>query len=360
MKILIVIPNNSRGGAEQFLRMIASNYKSEEVSVYMFKKLNLPFKEVLETDFEVHYLSSNSELIGIFKFMLTMLFKKTNFDYTYTSHVKTNAIVGFLRTLHVIKSKYVVARESTSIFLRFKGKKLAFYKLLYAIGYNKIDLLICQTDLMKQQFEKYNPRISSKTKIKVIPNPIRLPNKENRLLNNKPLLNNDPFMVAAGRLIPIKGFDILINAFAQIKKETPNLKLVLLGDGLEKQNLKQLAQQLNIEKDVIFAGFIENIYDYFSQAKLCVVSSLMEGFPNVLLQMMSQNNKIVSTLCAGGIETIPGIFTCNPNNIEALTTALSKCLKKDTSTNTEVFKQFISNRTVDAFITTLNKELNAI
>jgi len=211
---------------------------------------------------------------------------------------------------------------------------------------------------MKQQFEKYSPRISAKTNIKVIPNPIQLPSKGNSLLNSIPLLNSEPFIVAAGRLIPIKGFDILISAFAQIKKESPNLKLVLLGDGLEKHNLMQLARQLSIEKDVIFPGFVENIYDYFSQATLCTVSSIMEGFPNVLLQMMSQNTKIVSTLCAGEIENIPGIFTCKPNNIDELTNAIKNCLKEDTSTNTQVFKTYLSKRTVEAFINTVNKELN--
>jgi len=68
MKVLIVIPNNSRGGAEQFLRMITSHYNSDDVCIYIFKKLNLPFKEVLEEDFKVQYLSSNSEILGVCKF----------------------------------------------------------------------------------------------------------------------------------------------------------------------------------------------------------------------------------------------------------------------------------------------------
>ena len=61
-------------------------------------------------------------------------------------------------------------------------------------------------------------------------------------------------------------------------------------------------------------------------AKVCIVSSLVEGFPNVLLQMMSQNEKdSINHLC-GGIENINGLFTCSPNNIDALAQKINEAL----------------------------------
>src|SRR5690606_20880375 len=113
------------------------------------------------------------------------------------------------------------------------------------------------------------------------------------------------FIVTAGRLIHEKGYDILINAFAELKEKYPDLKLIILGYGDLKQELIYLATSLNIEQDVIFWGFVENVYPFFKKAKACVISSRVEGFPNVLLQMMSQNSNVVSTTCAGGIDTIP-------------------------------------------------------
>lgn len=359
MKLLFVLPNDSLGGAEQYLKMIATYFKKEDITIYFLKNNKSKQWSNLDSQTKQFFMSSRHEFLGLLRFILLMLFSSKKYDYIYTSHVKTNALIGLLRFFSIVKSKFHIARESTSIFLRYKGFKLKYYKLLYAIGYNNIDVIICQTELMKNQFLKHNSKISNKTSIVVIPNPIDLSIAKTKIQEASNSFDFD-YIVSAGRLIPEKGYDILIQAFKQIKEQHQNLKLVILGNGKELENLKSITEKLELINDVVFPGHVTNVYTYFKNAKLCIVSSRIEGFPNVLLQMMSQNTKVVSTLCAGGIDTIPGIFTCETNNHKLLNDAIAKCLTSNTEENSEVFKKYLNSRSIESFIKTTNKKLETI
>ena len=136
---------------------------------------------------------------------------------------------------------------------------------------------------------------------------------------------NFEFICAAGRLIPIKGFSLLINAFKPIVEKRKDLKLVILGEGPERDNLQKQIHQLGLEGSVILMGHVANPYVYFKYAKVCVVSSIEEGFPNTLLQMIALNTLVVSTLCAGGIAEIPSILKEGTGNIYALQREKKTC-----------------------------------
>jgi glycosyltransferase involved in cell wall biosynthesis len=135
--------------------------------------------------------------------------------------------------------------------------------------------------------------------------------------------------------------------------------LVILGDGAQKLRLTNQVNQLGLEGEVYLHGFVDNVYPYFKYAKLCVVSSRVEGFPNVLLQMMSQNNKVVSTKCAGGIEDIKGVFIAETDNVGSLETAIKLCLEADTSVNDYIFQQYLKDRSIDNFSLKIENELNS-
>ncbi|WP_066225423.1 glycosyltransferase [Formosa haliotis] len=279
---------------------------------------------------------------------------KLHFNYVFTSHVYLNALIGLLLKFKALKTEYFIARESTSIFTRFKGSKLLSYKLAYKIGYYNINLLICQTQFMKDQLILNIPFIKNRTLVKVIPNPINLNYSQKIKTNQKIQSCNHDYIVSAGRLIDEKGFDILIKSFELLKKDFPNLYLYILGNGQNKTELKSLVNNLNLSTSVIFTGHVDDVYSYFKYAKICVVSSRVEGFPNVLLQMMSQNTKVVSTLCAGGINEIKGIFTCNTECINSLYESLKLCYSSDTSFNRKEFDLFLETRTIIKFIQQIN------
>jgi len=232
-----------------------------------------------------------------------------------------------------------------------KGTKLKIYTLAYKIGYSKIDLVICQTEFMKLQLLEAIPWMKERLMVIVMSNPIDLD-----MITSKSELKMDQtykfdFIVAAGRLVPVKGFDILIESFIKLQKEYPNLKLLILGEGKDREELQNKINNASMGDKIILVGFVKNVYPYFKAAKLCVMSSRIEGFPNVLLQMMSQNTKVVSTLSAGGINEIPGVFTCEINDAKKLTHSIKQCLLTDTDLNREIFDVNLKSRTMSSFIT---------
>lgn len=356
MKVLIILPNNSAGGAEHYLKMIASHFSKEEVSIYLFHHIPVNFWTDLPPNHKLYKLSNKSKLIGLCCFIFKMLFKKESYDVIFTSHLYINSLVGILLSLKIIKAKKFISRESTSVFLRYKGIKLYIYKLAYYLGYKNMDLLICQTDSMKNQLSKHFPLILKRTRVETIPNPIDLnliTSESNKEIDFK--IESD-YVVSAGRLIEEKGYDILINVFSKIKLKNPSLKLVILGHGHLKEPLFNQAKLLHLEKDIIFEGYVKNVYPYFKKAKLCVVASRIEGFPNVLLQMMTQNNNVVSTKCAGGIDEIPGIITAETHNEESLLNAVQLALSNyDNYKNREKFDEYLKHRDINAFVTKVLK-----
>lgn len=109
-----------------------------------------------------------------------------------------------------------------------------------------------------------------------------------------------PQIVAVGRLVFAKGFDVLLRAFALLKEKTPQAQLTLLGDGPERETLAALAGKLGVAEQVVFAGFQENPLPWVREADVFVLSSRREGFPNALLEAMALGKPIISADCRSG------------------------------------------------------------
>lgn len=359
---LFILPDDLiGGGAQQVLFTIINHFIKQGKTctvIFTVRKKHYGW-ESLESKCNIVYLDYNSVYkgyFGAFKY-IKRLSKTHRIKHAISSQALINGLLGFLKKVKVLKHTKLVLRESTSIFLRFSGFKLRLYKTAYKMGYRYADVIICQTELMKQQLLEALPWLSKENKVVVIPNPVNLDEIASKANQNTDF-NIDNFIVAAGRLIPEKGFDILIDAFHLL--DDKSLKLVILGNGSDEEQQKLIDQidALNLQDRVILYGYTNNVYPIFQKAKLCVVSSTIEGFPNVLLQMMSQNNNVVSSLCAGEIANIKGIETCETHNSEALKAAMKKGLANTTDNKTLYFKDYIKSRSIDNFVEIMLNQIN--
>ena len=109
----------------------------------------------------------------------------------------------------------------------------------------------------------------------------------------------DPVIIAAGRLARWKGFSDLIRAVSLIPKER-NARLIILGDGPQRPELEALVENLGLKDSVDLPGYVNNPLKYFSKSKVFVLSSLVEGLPNVLVEAMMCGCTPVSTDCPTG------------------------------------------------------------
>jgi len=108
-----------------------------------------------------------------------------------------------------------------------------------------------------------------------------------------------PVVLGAGRLAPQKDFATLIRAFTEVRTARP-ARLVIIGEGPERQALEALVDQLGLRDSVALPGFQPNPFAYMRAASLFVLSSAWEGLPGVLIQAMACGTPVVSTDCPSG------------------------------------------------------------
>lgn len=140
--------------------------------------------------------------------------------------------------------------------------------------------------------------------IRVLPNPTVT--EEVHRLAAEPLdhpwfvAGQPPVILGVGRFTPRKDFRTLVQAFARVRAQRP-CRLVLLGDGAERDNLLALGEELGVAGDMDLPGFAENPYAYMARADAFVLSSWGgEGSPNVLKEALALGLPVVSTDCESG------------------------------------------------------------
>lgn len=365
MKVAFFLPHGTKGGAEQLLLQVAMECYLRNFDITFFFLTNKDVKL-----FQADFPSSNvkfiicpvkSERYGFLlaPFYFFFHFKGKKFDLLMTSHVHMNGLVGIFRNWRLICAKKHIGRESTQVFRRYNDKELRRLMPFYKYGYKYIDLLVCQTEAMKTDFVSNVPWISNRTEVVVISNPINL--KEALIkMNAEIVLPEFQYIVAAGSLFPVKGFDILIRSFKQLTVSYPKLHLIILGKGHLESELLGLVEILRLRDKVHLYGWVDNVYTYFKNAEACVVSSIIEGFPNVILQQMACNSVVVSTRCTDGIDTIPGIYLCPPSDVNALANTLALALTSDNALNRLLFDNYLNSNTIDNYVDRLMVDINDI
>src|SRR5690606_28867861 len=134
--------------------------------------------------------------------------------------------------------------------------------------------------------------------------------------------------LAVGRLHPVKGFDLLIQAFALIAPYFPDWDLVILGEGDERPRLQQQIQEADLSQRVQLMGRVGNMAEWYQYADMYVLSSRTEGLSNTLLEAMAAGLPVVAVDCDTGPreiirDNIDGILVNPPDEPEALAAHLS-------------------------------------
>lgn len=138
-----------------------------------------------------------------------------------------------------------------------------------------------------------------RTDLDVIHNPIEIPESTEKNSEVEALWGGaGPRILAVGSLKPAKNYPVLLKAFAQIGD--PKAKLMIVGEGLLREELEGLVEELGIRHRVIMPGFFADPWPFYASADLFVLSSDYEGFGNVLVEAMAAGLKIVSTDCPEG------------------------------------------------------------
>lgn len=307
------------GGLERVTTLIANELdKDINYQVYIFslyKNENSFFS--ISANINVIYLDGLSFFSKIYNFRNEL--KRINLDYLI--------VVDTLLSLIVIPSILglnikCIGWEHYSFFSSIIDRKRKISRYLTAKLFNKVVIL---TERDKYNWNKaYNVA----EKLYIVSNPSSF--NTNKYIDKSDFNN----ILAVGRLRYEKGFDLLIEAWGLAQPNLPlNSKLIIVGDGQEKENLIKLINKLNLSNSVEITGFTKNIDSYYKIAKVYCLTSRTEALPLVLIEALTFSTPLLAMDCYTGPREIVingyNGFLCEENNIELFSKKLVEMLNMD-------------------------------
>ncbi len=245
---------------------------------------------------------------------------------------------------------------------KFSPHKWLIFRLCIKYVLKHSDYVIAQSSNTRENAQKY---YCSQTQIQIIPLPYQKVEFDVVTRQNIGLNISDTYLISIGRLVRRKGYDYLLHALAEINK--PDLKLIILGEGPEKENLEKLIKENGLENRVIMPGFVsENKkFQYLNCSDIYVLSSVHEGFGIVLQEAMQVGLPIVSTNYGGQVDIVKenenGILVKN-RSAAALAQGISRLISnrelmnRMRQNNIKKVKEFYADAIADAYINCIKRK----
>ena len=318
-KILIRIGSLRHGGAEKvlvtFLKNLPQNKYEIDLLLNLYSGKYLP---EVPTWINVLYLNKGEMIttnrlqdipVKAFRVIYQKLLKQfPNLLYQFILKgkkydVEFAAIHGFRD--EILNSPLKSSKKLVWIHNDLKKTELYHYtdeEFRKFFGFDKIMVI---SEKIEQDFNNLTQNQEEKNKIVRIYNPldteeIVLKSQEARSKNsNLGTQNSEPTFVSAGTVFPQKGFDRLLKVHKRLLDEGFHHKILILGDGYDFENIKNLQKDLGVTETSTLFGFTDNPYPQIKNADFYILSSRYEGFPTVLFEAITLKKNIIATDVSG-------------------------------------------------------------
>jgi glycosyltransferase involved in cell wall biosynthesis len=220
-------------------------------------------------------------------------------DLVYIHFLSINALYVLL--LHYVLRFTLVAsargNDIQGIPKRSRGQRWMLARL-----FRRADAIIFCSSYVQRDAEPFLRDVSPRTFVGVVGDGFNAEEFEGR----SPFVHSAPYLLAMGRLIGKKGFDLLIHAFATIVPEFPRVHLLIAGDGEERAKLERLIDKLRMRACVTLLGFAdrEKTIALFLGCEFFVLSSRIEPFGIVVLEAMAARKAVLATRSGGVVDLI--------------------------------------------------------
>ena len=355
LRVLVLLPNPNIGGAERIAFSLTSYLleTGRQVDVVILSRGEGRVWPTLagHSRFRLFAGKARSESSGFPRLVHTLLRLRRDgpYDVVYTTHAHMNGFASLAIGLGLLRTRRLVSRETTLVFDRFFGLKRWLYRLYY-LFYRHQDLLIFQTEEMRDSLLR-RIRLPRKIAHGVLPNPVHIATIDAALAAGptRRREQTEPVrIVYCGRLIPLKRVGMLLEALAQF--DLRNWTLRVLGDGPLRASLEAEASRLGIADRVEFVGHTANPYASFAEADVGVLCSEVEGFPNVLLEMMASGTKhVLTTDCTASVRHLPFVEIVAPGDSGTLADAVRRAIEERPDRHLEYRRYIEQHRSVSAF-----------
>jgi len=286
----------TRGGAERVIVNLANESLCEKYRVSIITCMNKPVGYELNPGIEHICIEKTSDVH--YKNLGERFLKRRKLLKRVLEECKPDVLLCFLpepNFLALSLKKHfdfpmVISVRNDPV----KEYKNPVYQMLMRILYPKADGYVFQTKQAKDYFS-FSGRIMERCCI--IPNPLAREFVDYERVSEE---NRKKVIVNVGKLSSQKNQTVLIKAFSRIKSTFPEYMLHIYGDGDKRKELESLAEELDLQDNVVFKGNVSGLAKKIEDAAVFVLSSDYEGMPNALMEAMAMGIPSVSTDCPCG------------------------------------------------------------
>ncbi len=300
-KIKILMLHLNYGGAEKQTILMANalaNFYDVELAVFYHYPEVIPYQ--IDPRVKVKYLTKEVPTRNIFwqkyrehKFWQTFLIglKSLKILYLKKKLIKKEILLNDADIYFSTRTEYgkLLSKYGQNVKLKltqehnFIDNEEYFHKI--SCDFRNLDYVVVISKWHEETYQKY----FQNTKVKIV----RIPN----ILENRPKYTRKSFpksIVAAGRFDKVKDFLSLMEVMKELK--TDNIKLYLLGDGIQKEVIKAKVKEYGLEKKVAMPGFVSprEVEEYMQKASIYCLTSQKECFPMVILEAYACGLPVIS------------------------------------------------------------------
>lgn len=287
IKVVFVNASLTTGGSERVMTLVANYCASQDIQVTML---------LVRLKSKTYYVAPNVNLIQLNNnySKIRLLFQRILDIRREIKKANADTVVAFMEDISfftVIACLGLHKRVVLSIRNNpLRPDKKFQYWLSKHVNVHLASKIVFQTSEAQACYPK---RIMKKSII--IPNPI-----SESILPPVHAYHPSNRIVAIGRMVPQKGFDMVITAFKKFRKSNNNYTLELYGSGQELERLQTLAKSLGIEESVVFHGHVSDVIEKIQDARMYVSGSDFEGISNTMLESMASGLPVICTDCPCG------------------------------------------------------------
>lgn len=301
--VLFVVPSLGGGGAEMNAARLSHPLQKAGVScTYATFSSQNSYRDKLHPDARMIALASSSSSSSMLRLLrgvpsLARLLRKGAFDAVVPVLEGPALAVALAGPLAWRRVPVVLSVQNAFLRLLRESPRLTDRVLhrVWAAAYGRADAAIALSQGVSRDLATYVPRLAGR--IRTVNN-VGLMEPPPAHGDRRPAANRAR-LVACGRLDPVKDYPTMLRAVALLARER-EVTLELLGDGPQRAPLEALVTSLGIADKVVFHGFVDRPEAIMDGADVFVLSSLSEGFGNVIVEAMALGIPVVATDCPYG------------------------------------------------------------
>lgn len=296
------VPNLGGGGAQRVIINLTRGFikRGHDVDLVVANAAG-PLLEEVPEEARLIDLGSSGTLASLPRLVKYIKRERPAVMMSTMSHCNVIAVIA--RWLSRSDMRLILREANTLTFHKYRTpsirERIVFYLMM--LLYSRADIVVANS--LDTASDLATHGITDEDRISVIHNPVvsdDLLEKQNEDIDHPWFQDSRiPVVLGIGRLHAQKDYETMIRAFG-IVRTNRDARLLILGEGTERDRLLELVRKLGLEESVEFHGFVPNPHPYISRASVLALSSRWEGFGNVLVEALAAGTPVVSTDCPGG------------------------------------------------------------